>query len=93
MFWNPKHWEVKPEAKPFFDRLKDAGIFHETPQSAARHISIIWDDVSAWWAREDVQCARRSFCDNYAASANNIVDRIRNALINEAQLAENLLSR
>lgn len=93
IFWNPKHWEIKPESQPYFDRLKDSGIFHETPQSAAYHISNIWDDVSAWWARTDVQCARRSFCDNYAAPADNIVDRIKNALINEARFADNLSSR
>ena len=93
IFWNPKHWEIKSEAQPYFYTLKDSGIFHEAPQSAAYHISNIWDDVSGWWTSADVQRARGSFCDNYAASASNIFDRIKSALINVVRIANNLSFR
>lgn len=65
-FWNPKHWELLPEAQPYFDRLKDVGIFHETPESATKQIASIWEDVSGWWGSSEVQYARLYFCDRFA---------------------------
>ena len=48
MFWNPKHWELRDDAVPYFKRLKDVGIFHETPESAAAKVVEVWDDVAGW---------------------------------------------
>ncbi|NMC50310.1 MAG: hypothetical protein GYA47_12935, partial [Desulfovibrio sp.] len=31
MFWNPRHWELRPAAAPYFEALSRAGVFHETP--------------------------------------------------------------
>jgi len=85
MFWNPLHWELKPEAQPVFDRLREAGIFHESAESAAKHISKIWNDISGWWQTETVQVARQLFCDTYAASPSDLMGRLTNILLKEAQ--------
>ncbi|MBF0340501.1 MAG: transferase [Magnetococcales bacterium] len=66
MFWNPQYWELRDSVQPFFDRLKSVGIFHDTPESAAKQMTEIWDDVDAWWQSELVQCVRREFCERYA---------------------------
>lgn len=66
MFWNPKHWELRKGAIPYFERLKSVGIFHETPESAARQMVAVWDDVSGWWEGAAVQSVRREFCERYA---------------------------
>jgi putative transferase (TIGR04331 family) len=66
MFWNPKHWELRDSAIPYFEQLKSVGIFHETPESAARQMVAVWDDVAAWWGSEAVQLVRREFCERYA---------------------------
>jgi putative transferase (TIGR04331 family) len=84
MFWNPAHWEVKPEAQPFFDQLKIAGIFHESAASAAHHISCIWDDISGWWGNNKVQGARQNFCDRYAKTPSDIDTRLEQILLEEA---------
>ena len=53
-------------AEPYLEAFSRAGIFHETPESAARHVSDIWEDVEPWWAGNDVRDAievfREGFC-------------------------------
>ncbi|MEI6066111.1 MAG: LIC12162 family protein [Methylococcaceae bacterium] len=88
IFWDPQRWEVKDEASPFFEDLKQAGIFHETPESAARHIASIWDDVTTWWQSNKVQTARARFCDAYASNPPDILDRIEAVLREEARISE-----
>ena len=66
MFWNPHYFELRPAAQPYFDLLAQARIFHETPESAAQHVTSIWEDVAEWWNRPAVQQARRTFCQQYA---------------------------
>jgi putative transferase (TIGR04331 family) len=66
IFWNPEHWELRKSASPFFEKLKSVGIFHETPESAARQMSEIWNDIATWWDSAEVQSVRRDFCEHYA---------------------------
>jgi len=66
IFWNPGHWELNDEAKPYFELLKSAGIFHESPESAAQQMIKVWDDVAVWWESDEVQHARQSFCEQFA---------------------------
>ena len=66
MFWNPNHWELRDSAQPYFEKLKSVGIFHETPESAARQMAQVWDDVSGWWQSAAVQTVRKEFCVQYA---------------------------
>lgn len=79
-FWNPLHWELNDCTKPYFSLLKDAGIYHETPEAAARQVSEIWDDVASWWESEVVKSARNEFCDQYSKQIKNI-DKIANHLL------------
>jgi putative transferase (TIGR04331 family) len=87
IFWNSDRWEVKMEAKPYFEKLKSVGIFHETPTSAAIQIASIWNDVDAWWSSAPVQKARLEFCAIYSATPNDLLSRIRSILIEEANCA------
>ena len=66
MFWNPNHWELKDDSLPYFELLKSVNILHETPESAAKHMTEIWDDVPAWWYSVNVQNIRDQFCDRYS---------------------------
>ena len=85
MFWNPDHWELNAEALPYFDRLKAAGIFHETPQSAAEQMKKVWDDVDGWWNSEDVQTARKEFCDQFVYMSENPVEKLASLFNQVAQ--------
>jgi putative transferase (TIGR04331 family) len=71
IFWNPKQWELRDSAAPFFEKLKTVGIFHDTPESAAHQMAAVWSDVSGWWQSESVQAVRREFCERYTHIPDN----------------------
>ena len=58
-------------AEPYFNKLLKCGIFHNTPESAAKHISLIWNNVYDWWENKNVQEARINFCDQYSHNEKN----------------------
>jgi putative transferase (TIGR04331 family) len=76
IFWNPKHWELRQSVCPYFEKLKSVGIFHETPEGAARQMSLIWDDVHSWWHAKEVQAARKEFCERYARIPERPLDQM-----------------
>ncbi len=71
IFWNENHWELTEEVKPYFEMLKSVGIFHETPQSAAKQMIEVWDDIDAWWLSDPVQSVRSIFCKQFSYSPEN----------------------
>ena len=81
MFWNPNHWELRRSAKPYFEQLKKVGVFHETPESAAIHISEIWNNVDNWWKSKSVEKAVNNFCDNFNIINKNLVNTLHKELI------------
>ena len=56
---------MRDSAKPYFDDLKKVGIFHETPESAALHVSKVWDNVDGWWKSKPVRKALDQFKSEY----------------------------
>lgn len=76
MFWNPKHWELRDSAVPYIELLKSVGIFHETPENAARQMAKVWDDVPTWWQSGEVQSVRGEFCERYAYTPNKPLYRM-----------------
>lgn len=81
IFWNPSHFELRPSAEPYFEMLAKARIYHETPESAAQHVTNIWNDVAEWWNEPAVQHARRTFCEQYACMPPNPLRVLRKALL------------
>jgi len=80
IYWNPRHWELRESARPYFEALKRVGIFHETPESAARHVAKIWDDVDAWWDTQAVRAVLENFKAHYCHLPDNLLDRVELAL-------------
>jgi putative transferase (TIGR04331 family) len=79
-FWDMSASPVRDSAIPYFDDLKRAGIFHETPESAAAHVAKIWDDVEGWWRGAEVQEALVRFKTRYCDRPHNLLDRVETAL-------------
>jgi putative transferase (TIGR04331 family) len=73
IFWNPKHWEIRQSAEPYFSLLHQAGILHYTPQSAASHLTKIWNNADEWWSQEKTQKAKLTFINNYARTSDNFI--------------------
>lgn len=80
IYWNPGHWELRNSAIPYFEELKRVGIFHETPESAARHVAAIWDNVDAWWASPAVREVLERFKHRYCHLPDDLLDRVEVAL-------------
>ncbi len=78
IFWNTSHWELRASAIPYFEELKRVGIFHETPESAAIHVSQVWNDVNGWWGRKDVREVINWFKNNYCYRPANLIENLGN---------------
>jgi putative transferase (TIGR04331 family) len=81
MFWNPEHWELNEETKPYFKLLEDVGIFHKTPESAAQKMIEIWDNVDLWWMSEQVQSVRNQICDQYSKICKHPVSELESIMV------------
>ena len=71
IFWEPSHHEIRPEAVPFFEILEDAEILFYTPEGAAKKVNNISNDIDEWWSSDQVQSARKEFCQRYAGVSND----------------------
>jgi putative transferase (TIGR04331 family) len=87
IFWNPDHWELRDSAVPYFERLKTVGIFHETPEGAAHKMTLVWDDVAAWWNSEPVQTVRKEFCYRYSRMPERPLEDIAQVLCQISKVA------
>ena len=83
IYWNPEHWELSKESDPYFAELKRVGIFHDTPQSAARQVLKIWDNIDEWWYEEELQSVREIYCRAFAYRPKNLIERLKKVLVDE----------
>ncbi len=65
-FWNGGLDHLLPSAKPYYELLRGAGILTDSPEHAAQLVAQYWDNIDGWWESEQVQNARRVFCEQYA---------------------------
>ncbi|WP_443640363.1 LIC12162 family protein [Candidatus Njordibacter sp. Uisw_039] len=89
LFWDTKLSTLRPSAIPYFADLKSVGIFHETPESAARHVNKVWDDVDGWWLSLPVQEVLARFTVQYCNAPKNMLTSIQNALCETASTSKN----
>ena len=77
IFWDPKYWEIRPEALPFIKLLIDSKILHESPESAAIHINSIYNNIESWWNSKKVRNALTSFSINFACKNKNLASTLK----------------
>ncbi|EKO78288.1 MULTISPECIES: LIC12162 family transferase [Leptospira] len=70
-FWRNEFAHLVEEAVPFYEKLKEVGIFHSSPRGIVEFISKNWDTIDLWWFSKDVQDVRLIFCDQYARKVKN----------------------
>lgn len=68
-YWEPDAWPLARQAQPVFDELRRVGILHDSPEAAAAQVNAVWADVAGWWARPEIQAARRRFIRDYARTS------------------------
>jgi putative transferase (TIGR04331 family) len=79
-FWNPEHWELRDQAKLYFDKLQKAEILFSCPEKAAAKVEEVWDNVDNWWTNAEVQEARLQFCDQYAKKQLHPIKELKKAV-------------
>ena len=76
IFWDTSFWENKDSVKFIFSELKRVKVFHDSPESAARHINQIWNNVENWWESHEVKEAIEKFNLSVNKKNKNIVTDI-----------------
>ena len=76
IFWDLDTDPVRHSALKYFESMREVGVFHETPESAAAHIEKIWSNVDAWWNDEKVQKVLNEFRGKYCNNSPDILDSI-----------------
>jgi putative transferase (TIGR04331 family) len=76
VFWDPKRSGLATRAHEVFAVLTEVGVFHETPGSAAAHLSEVWDDVEGWWGRADVRAACDLLRGTFSRDPEGTPDRV-----------------
>jgi putative transferase (TIGR04331 family) len=69
LFWDPELWEVRAEAEPYFDSLREAGILWNTPEGACEKLEDIYEAPERWWGQTKVQEIRERFIRRYALAS------------------------
>ena len=82
-FWRSGLDYFRDSAKPFIRALMDAGLFHASPESAARQINEVSGDIQGWWQQGKIQATRKAFCDEYARTSLTPVADLKRVLLSE----------
>jgi putative transferase (TIGR04331 family) len=80
-FWQNGFDHLRDSAKPQYQLLVDTGIVHLTPESVAKKVNEVWDDVDGWWGQSIIQDARKQFCSRYARQSENPIRELKKILM------------
>ena len=71
IFFNLEQCNIRPEAIYYFEKLKSVGIFHDSPEAAAKFLNKIEPNIEEWWKEPKLQLIRKEFCDEYVKTSKN----------------------
>ena len=74
LYWDPKYFEIREDAKTYYNMLEDVGILHYTPASLVLKLEEIYEKPMKWWKQESIQKAKDEFCKRFANSENSFVE-------------------
>jgi len=80
IYLDPSTHPFRKSVENVFSICADAGILHSSPESLARQIGEVWEDVDSWWNREDVKLARDLYCSNFAQEVPSPFQFLRNEI-------------
>jgi putative transferase (TIGR04331 family) len=65
---------VSAEFEMIAEKLKQYNVLFDNPESAARHINNVFDDVDRWWNQEGLQTVLSEFNNKYAYKLDNRIN-------------------
>ena len=79
----PSFDHLLPSAMPYYEMLREAEIIVDSPEQAAKHVELHWDDIEKWWGSDEVQNARKLFCQHYARTEKHPVRTLKYLLTHD----------
>jgi putative transferase (TIGR04331 family) len=86
LFWDPTRWEMRDEAEPYFEELRNVGILWHSPEAAAAKVDSVYEDPWEWWGVPGLQEVRQRFVDRYALASKDWARQWAKALKDEIDL-------
>jgi len=86
LFWDSQQWEIREEAEPYFDSLREDGILWDSPEAAGTHAASIFEDPWEWWGSQRIQQARQRFLDRFGFAQEDWAKYWADALREEASI-------
>ena len=77
IFWDPNFFELRESAKYYYDDLREVGILHDSPESAAAKVNEVYMDPISWWMSEKIQTSKKKFCSRFSRSGTNWISHWR----------------
>lgn len=71
IYWDTKQIKLNATFQKHIDDLEAVGIFHSSPESAAKKLNQIYSNPVLWWNTKEVQNVRMSFCKKYTRMPSN----------------------
>ena len=65
----------------YYQALKEVGIYHESVESAVKHIRKISDRITEWWWDDSTEKAKSLFCANFARRSDSALDDFSKELL------------
>lgn len=63
---NKNYFSIRNSAKSSFNELEKMKILHYCPVEAAKFVNTNYDNLNEWWCGNNLQKARKLFCNLYA---------------------------
>jgi putative transferase (TIGR04331 family) len=73
---------IRESAMEYYQMLIDVGILFTSYYTISDKINQIYENVDEWWNDENVQNARKTFCNKYARTINKPLIKLKNILQN-----------
>jgi putative transferase (TIGR04331 family) len=74
--WDPKLWEVTPEAQLHFDRLVECNVMFYSATECAEFLNASWEFISEWWQSDLIQRAVQDFLNAYGYTGSAPISEI-----------------
>jgi putative transferase (TIGR04331 family) len=81
-FWQNGFEHLRDDACQHYKLLVDVGIVHFSAESVSKKINEIWSDIDTWWNSDQVQLARKDFCNVYAKNSTSPIAELIQILEN-----------
>lgn len=76
LFWNRRDWLLAESCEELIDMLEECGVWHPSPEAAAKKLMEVWPDTAEWWRAPDIARARKIFCERQARPPHGDLNKI-----------------